>query len=80
MDYAWIAEGAKGRTEYANILRRLEGKTAWMSGNWPFVGDFRPWNRLQNTNADIRLLTDYLLSCLKSSRPSRNRLEVATAS
>ena len=68
MDYGWIAEGARTRSEFATILKRLEGRTAWTSGAWDFPGDQRPWNRLQNTTPDIRLLTDFLLATLKRSR------------
>lgn len=76
LDYAWIAEGARTRTAFGMMLKRLEGKTAWTSGVWPFPGDLRPWNRLQNTNADIRLLTDHLLSTLKASRPTLTAAQV----
>jgi DGQHR domain-containing protein len=68
MDYGWIAEGARTRSAFAAVLKRLEGRTAWTSGAWDFPGDQRPWNRLQNTTADIRLLTDFLLATLKRSR------------
>jgi hypothetical protein len=71
MDYAWIAESARTRTAFGQVLKRLEGSTAWMSGTWAFPDDQRPWNRLQNTNADIRLLTDFLLLTLKRTRPTR---------
>ena len=71
MDYAWLAEGARGRAGFAAVLKRLEGKTAWTAGTWDFPGDARPWNRLQNTAPDIRLLTDHVLATLKRSRPSR---------
>jgi len=68
MDYAWIAESARTRSAFAKVLRRLEGSTAWASGAWAFPDDPRPWNRLQNTTADIRILTDFLLLTLKKSR------------
>ncbi len=71
MDYAWLAEGARGRAGFAEVLKRLEGKTAWTDGVWNFPGEARPWNRLQNTSPDIRLLTDYILGTLKRTRPSR---------
>jgi DGQHR domain-containing protein len=71
MDYAWLAEGARGRAGFAAVLQRLEGKMAWTSGTWDFPGESRPWNRLQNTAPEIRLLTDYILATLKRSRPGR---------
>jgi DGQHR domain-containing protein len=79
MDYCWIAEGAHSRSAFSSILKRLEGRTAWMSGAWPFPGEQRPWNRLQNTATDIRLLTDYLLATLKRTRrtPQLQLVEVA---
>ena len=81
MDYAWLAEGARGRAGFASVLKRLEGRTAWTSGAWEFPGETRPWNRLQNTAPDIRLLTDFLLATLKRSRPGRQApaaMEAAT--
>jgi hypothetical protein len=71
MDYAWIAESARTRTAFGRVLKRLEGSTAWTSGAWAFPDDHRPWNRLQNTHPDIRLLTDFLLLTLKRTRPTR---------
>ena len=68
MDYCWIAEGARSRSAFAAILKRLEGRTAWTSGTWSFPGEQRPWSRIQNTSTDIRLLTDYLLATLKRTR------------
>jgi DGQHR domain-containing protein len=79
MDYAWIAESARTRAAFAQVLKRLEGSTAWTSGAWPFPGDHRPWNRLQNTSADIRLLTDFLLLTLKRTRSARSTDEVLMA-
>ncbi len=79
MDYAWIAEGARTRTAFANVLKRLQGSTAWTSGAWAFPDDQRPWNRLQNTSADIRLLTDFLLWSLKRNRPSRETEDLVAA-
>jgi hypothetical protein len=73
MDYLWIAESARTRSAFANVLKRLEGSTAWMSGAWAFPDDQRPWSRLQNTNGDIRLLTDILL--LSLSEPGQTKLE-----
>jgi DGQHR domain-containing protein len=70
MDYAWIAESARTRMAFGRVLKRLEGSTAWMSGAWAFPDDHRPWNRLQNTHPDIRLLTDFLLLTLKRTRPA----------
>jgi DGQHR domain-containing protein len=79
MDYAWIAEGARTRSAFAKVLKRLEGSTAWTSGAWTFPEERRPWNRLQNTSPDIRLLTDFLLRTLKRSRPARVTEELAAA-
>jgi DGQHR domain-containing protein len=79
MDYGWIAEGARTRSAFAAILKRLEGHTAWASGAWDFPGDRRPWIRLQNTGTDIRLLTDYLLATLKRSRRVSHPVQLAEA-
>lgn len=80
LDYAWIAESARTRTAFGQLLKRLDGKTAWTSGAWPFPDDHRPWNRLQNTNADIRILTDHLLATLKASRPARRTVDTEEGS
>jgi DGQHR domain-containing protein len=79
MDYAWIAEGARTRAAFANVLKRLHGCTAWTSGAWAFRDDQRPWSRLQNTSSDIRLLTDFLLWTLKRTRPARENEDLVAA-
>lgn len=43
-------------------LRQLDDDVAWCRGQWQLPrGQVRPWNGLQNTSADIALLTDHLL-------------------
>ena len=43
-------------------LAGLRPVTAWTEGMWHFSADeHRRWNGLQNTQADIRLLTNFLL-------------------
>jgi hypothetical protein len=43
-------------------LAQLRYVTAWTEGTWKFSAEeHRRWNGLQNTQADIRLLTNYLL-------------------
>jgi DGQHR domain-containing protein len=59
--------------EFREGLRLLVGHTAWSSGNWHFdEHDRRPWNRIQNTNRDILLLTEHLLKVLKKEIRKRS--------
>lgn len=51
-----------------STIAKLEPVVAWTSGAWNFgPEDIRRWNGLQNTPADIRLLTNHLLRALRSS-------------
>jgi len=71
MDY--LTEGVPA-AEIAGLdidktLVELMPYCAWTSGTWQFGADHvRKWNGLQNTPADVRLLTSYLLRLIKSTR------------
>ncbi|WP_329346212.1 DGQHR domain-containing protein DpdB [Streptomyces microflavus] len=42
------------------VLEGLVPHVAWTSGTWRFAEQERPWNGLQNTPSDLRLLNDHL--------------------
>ena len=53
-------------------LAALGTIAAWTGGTWHLApGDERPWNQLQNTSTDIRLLTAAFRRCVKASSGSR---------
>jgi hypothetical protein len=69
MDY--LTEGVPA-AEIAGLdidktLVQLMPHCAWTKGTWEFGPDnVRRWNGLQNTPADVRLLTSHLLKLIKS--------------
>lgn len=50
--------------DLAARIAQFSSVTAWMEGEWPINGERRPWNSLQNTPNDVRLLTNHLLAAL----------------
>ncbi|MFC4034622.1 DGQHR domain-containing protein DpdB [Streptomyces polygonati] len=42
------------------VLESLHDHVAWTSGTWKFTDGERPWNSLQNTPTDLRLLSNFL--------------------
>ena len=68
MELLYSGEGATTRTAFEKGLLLLREHTAWTSWQWKFSEeDVRPWNGIQNTSADIDLLANYLVRCLKKS-------------
>lgn len=64
MDVVMSDVDVAGRRAVSSVerrLRRLEDRCAWTDGRWPRPLDC-PWNALQNTSQDKRLLADYLLN------------------
>ena len=57
--------GARNRTQFADGLRHLIGKTAWTDGKWTFGDEVRRWNSLQNVPQDVRQLSLHLMQTLK---------------
>lgn len=60
--------GRYGETErhgFARWLDQLQAHTHWSSGEWDFGSERRPWNALQNTNADYRLLSHHIVRLLR---------------
>ncbi|WP_432571585.1 DGQHR domain-containing protein DpdB [Kineococcus sp. SYSU DK005] len=48
-------------------LQRLRDVCAWTTGRWAFSNtEQRPWNSLQNTPNDVKLLTNYLLRTIRA--------------
>lgn len=60
-----IREKAKTVGAFSKGLRRLAGHTHWTSGEWEFGAERRGWNTLQNTQADYRLLSHYLVRLIR---------------
>jgi len=66
MEELYVRHKARKIADFEEGLQALVGHTAWSSGTWEFgKDDRRPWNRIQNTNRDILLLTEHLLKTLK---------------
>lgn len=65
MDELAITAKAKTRKQFEKGLTHLVGKTHWTSGEWNFGTERRPWNALQNTKADYRLVSHYLVRLVR---------------
>lgn len=84
MEMAYALHGARTRDDFREKLSCLtvDGLCAWTSGTWVFSEEEqRPWDRLQNTPPDIRMLSDYLVRLVRDQgvRPGSD-LERARAS
>lgn len=72
-----LTEGtAAGELPSRNLehtITQLQNKCAWISGVWPLDDSHeRPWNGLQNTPSDVRLLTNHLLSAARVRQQTSN--------
>lgn len=65
MDELCIRKGAVAHADFEAGLQPLVGKTCWTSGEWNFGEERRPWNSLQNTNSDYRLLSHHLVRIIR---------------
>ncbi len=68
MEMAYALHGARTRSDFRDTLRCLttDGLCAWTSGTWVFgKEERRPWNQLQNTPPDIRMLSNYLVRIVR---------------
>jgi DGQHR domain-containing protein len=65
MDELNIRERARTRRSFETGLQSLVGRTHWTSGEWNFGAERRLWNSLQNTKADYRLLSHYLVRLVR---------------
>lgn len=59
------AGGARRRRQFARGLQLLVGRTHWTSGEWRIGHERRPWNSIQNTGADYRLISHHLVRILR---------------
>ena len=83
MEIAYALHGARTRADFQSKLRCLttDGLCAWTAGTWVFgTEERRPWNQLQNTPPDIRMLSNYLVRLVRDQgvRPG-SELELAGA-
>lgn len=65
MEIAYAFHGASDRKSFAEKLKCLQPYAAWTSGHWNFPTEVRPWNKIQNTPPDIRLLSDFLVRIVR---------------
>ncbi|MBI05804.1 MAG: hypothetical protein CMM54_02360 [Rhodospirillaceae bacterium] len=65
MEMAYARHAARDRNSFADKIMCLKEHVAWTSGYWKFPGEDRPWNKLQNTAPDIRLLSDFLVRIVR---------------
>ncbi|MBB4100487.1 DGQHR domain-containing protein DpdB [Sphingomonas kyeonggiensis] len=57
--------GETDRRGFERWLQHLRGHMHWSSGDWEFGAERRPWNSLQNTNADYRMLSHHVVRLLR---------------
>ncbi len=74
MDEIAIRFAATTKEDMEAGLRPLLGRTHWTEGDWDFGTERRPWNGLQNTKSDYRLLSHHLVRLV---RRGRARVEAA---
>lgn len=68
MELLFVTYGEVSKEKFIQGLHLIKPKTAWTSGHWSFSSeDQRPWNRIQNTNSDIDLLTNFLIRNLRNA-------------
>lgn len=67
MEVAFTVHGARNRIQFAEKLRCLVDMDccAWTTGLWNFGDESRIWDRLQNTQPDIRLLSDFVVRAIR---------------
>lgn len=71
MDELGIRDRCVTVANFERGLQPLIGKTHWTSGQWDFGFERRPWNSLQNTSADYRLLSHHLVRIVRQSTLER---------
>ena len=78
MEVAYSLHGAKTRSEFKEVLRclTLDNACAWTDGTWYFeVSDVRRWDKIQNTQPDIRVLGEHLVRIVRDQNIDRvNRI------
>tara|TARA_Y100000588_G_scaffold366806_1_gene432900 strand:+ start:1592 stop:2716 length:1125 start_codon:yes stop_codon:yes gene_type:complete len=76
METAYGSHGARNRRQFADKIECLKPHTAWVSGHWNFPSESRPWDRLQNTQPDIRILSDFLVRIVRDQGVSEEMQEM----
>lgn len=74
MEMAYSKFGAQSREEFRSVLECLRGKNvcAWTEGTWYFdVSDIRQWDRIQNTQPDIRALSNHLVKIVRDQNSNK---------
>ena len=74
MEIAYSKFGAKTRSEFREVLECLRQKNvcAWTDGTWYFdVTDVRQWDRVQNTQPDIRALSNHLVKIVRDQSSAK---------
>lgn len=67
MEVLSLLDGARDWEKFEVGLGCLSGRTAWSGGEWDLGnGDRRHWKAIQNTNRDIVLLAQHLLSIVRA--------------
>lgn len=84
MEMAYAVHGARNRADFREALQCLTvgGLCAWTSGTWVFNREeSRPWDKIQNTPPDIRLLSDYLVRLVRDQgvRPGSDLDEIRSS-
>lgn len=75
MDELAIRTGARDVEAFRAGLVPLKPHVHWSSGEWDFGAERRPWNGLQNTKADYRLVSHHLVRIVR--RTTRRLEQVA---
>ena len=68
MEMAYSKFGAQSRIEFREVLEclRQTNVCAWTEGTWYFdITDVRQWDRIQNTQPDIRALSNHLVKIVR---------------
>lgn len=65
MDELAIRTSAQTAAEFEVGLAYLRGHSRWTSGDWEIGAERRPWNGLQNTQSDYRLLSHHLVRLIR---------------
>ena len=74
MEIAYAVHGAKNKDQFIEVLSILKEKDvcAWTGGTWYFDEmDIRIWDKVQNTQPDLRVLADHLVRVVKDQKADK---------
>ncbi|MAH59943.1 MAG: hypothetical protein CMB95_03770 [Flavobacteriaceae bacterium] len=74
MEIAYAVHGAKTKDQFIEVLSILKEKDvcAWTGGTWYFDEmDIRIWDKVQNTQPDLRVLADHLVRVVKDQKADK---------